>query len=67
MRTLETSHKQICRKCLQTKLNVFRPIWTVVDINSNTFYKCTATFRTHRTSSGVPSKEYRQAALRGVI
>ena len=40
-------HKQICRKCLRIKLNRFRPVETLVDITSNTFYKCTATFRTH--------------------
>jgi hypothetical protein len=28
------------------KINGFRPVWTPVDITSNTFYKCTATFRT---------------------
>jgi hypothetical protein len=44
---IRTSHKQICRKCLLIKLNGFRPVSTLVDITSNTFYKCTATFRTH--------------------
>jgi hypothetical protein len=38
---------QICRKCLGIKLNGFRPVWTLVDLTSNTFCKCTATFRTH--------------------
>jgi hypothetical protein len=32
--------------CLQIKLNVFRPVSTLGDIIFNTFYKCTATFRT---------------------
>ena len=39
-------HKQICRKCLQIKLNGFRPVQTLMDITSNTFYKCSATFQT---------------------
>jgi hypothetical protein len=43
-----TSHKQICRKCLRIKLNGFRLVSTLVDVTSNTFYKCTATFRTRR-------------------
>jgi hypothetical protein len=43
---IRKSHKQICRKCLRIKLNGFRPVSTLVNITSNIFYKCTATFRT---------------------
>ena len=39
-------HRHICRKCLRIKLNGFRPVQTLVDITSNNFCKCTATFRT---------------------
>jgi hypothetical protein len=39
--------KLIYRKCLQIKLNGFRPVSTLVGITSYTFYKCTATFLTH--------------------
>jgi hypothetical protein len=39
--------KQIYRKCLRITSSGFRPEWTLVDITSNTFYKCTVTFRTH--------------------
>jgi hypothetical protein len=45
--SLYSSHKQICRKCLQIKLNGFRLVQTPMDITSNTFYRCTATLRTH--------------------
>jgi hypothetical protein len=31
----------------QIWLNGFRPVSSLVDITSKTFYKCTATFRTH--------------------
>jgi hypothetical protein len=48
---LATAHKaartQICIKFLRIKLNVFRLVYTLLDITSNTFYKCTANFRTH--------------------
>jgi hypothetical protein len=43
------SQTQICRKCLQIKLNRFMPVSTLVDITSNTFYKFTVAFRTHCT------------------
>jgi hypothetical protein len=33
------------RKCLRIKLNRFKPVSMLVDITSNTFYKCTATLR----------------------
>jgi hypothetical protein len=46
-----TFRKQICRKCLQIKLNGFNPVQTFVDITSNTCYMCTATFETHSTST----------------
>jgi hypothetical protein len=39
--------KLIYRKCLQIKLNGFRPVWMLVGITSNTLHKCTSTFRTH--------------------
>jgi hypothetical protein len=39
--------KIMSRNCLRINLNRFRPIQTLVDITSNTFYKCTETFRTH--------------------
>jgi len=39
-------HKKICRKCLRIKSNGFRPVYTLMDIISSTFYKLTATFQT---------------------
>jgi hypothetical protein len=39
-----------CKKCLRIKLNRFRPVSTLMDITSNTFYKCTVTFQMHRTN-----------------
>jgi hypothetical protein len=41
---LQTLRTQICRKCLRIKLNVFRPVQTLVDTSSSIFYKCTAIF-----------------------
>jgi hypothetical protein len=35
------------QKVFANQLNGFRPVWTLVDIASNNFYKRTATFRTH--------------------
>jgi hypothetical protein len=35
------------QKLFANKIKGFRPVYTLVDITSNTFYKCTATFRTH--------------------
>jgi hypothetical protein len=53
-----TFQTQICRKCLQIKLNGFRPVYTFVDITSNTLYKCTATSQTHclREYSNISSR-----------
>jgi hypothetical protein len=54
------------RSNLLKKLNELRTVWTLVDNTSNTFYKCTATFRTYFIKSAVVylSKVWRCVKLR---
>ena len=39
------THRNAVRRL--TEKTGFRPVWTIVDITSIIFYKCTKTFRTH--------------------